>query len=61
MEIMDGYCTAQILRKNNFNGKIVVMTGNDKIKNSTYIELFDEILIKPFDNNSLLEIIKKII
>lgn len=61
MEIMDGYCTAQILRKNNFNGKIVVMTGNDKIKNSKYIELFDEILIKPFDNNSLLEIIKKII
>jgi len=61
MEIMDGYCTAQILRKNNFNGKIVVMTGNDKIKNSSYIELFDDILIKPFDNNSLLEIIKKLI
>jgi signal transduction histidine kinase len=61
MELMDGYCTAQILRKNNFNGKIVVMTGNDKIKNSSYIELFDDILIKPFDNNSLLEIIKKLI
>jgi signal transduction histidine kinase/CheY-like chemotaxis protein len=61
MELMDGYCTAQILRKNNFNGKIIVMTGNDKIKNSSYIELFDDILIKPFDSNSLLEIIKKLI
>lgn len=61
MEIMDGYCTAQILRNNNFNGKIVVMTGNDKIKNSSYIELFDDILIKPFDNYSILEIIKKLI
>jgi len=63
MEIMDGYCTARILRKNNYIGKIIVMTGNDKIKNSTYNstynELFDDILIKPFDNNSLLEIIKK--
>jgi signal transduction histidine kinase/CheY-like chemotaxis protein len=61
MEFMDGYCTAQILRKNNYKGKIVVMTGNDKIKNSSYIELFDDILIKPFDNNLLLEIIKKLI
>lgn len=61
MEFMDGYCTAQILKKNNFNGKIVVMTGNDKIKNSSYIELFDNILIKPFDNYSILEIIKKLI
>jgi signal transduction histidine kinase/CheY-like chemotaxis protein len=59
MEIMDGYCTARILRKNNYVGKIIVMTGNDKIKNSIYNELFDDILIKPFDNNSLLEIIKK--
>lgn len=60
MEFMDGYCTAKILRKNNFQGKIIVMTGDDKIKTSTLIDLFDGILIKPFDNNSLLEIIKKI-
>jgi signal transduction histidine kinase/CheY-like chemotaxis protein len=61
MELMDGYCTAQILRKNNYQGKLIVMTGNDKIKNSAYVEFFDSILIKPFDNNSLLEIIKKLI
>lgn len=61
MEFMDGYCTAQILRKNNYLGKIVVMTGNNNIKNSIYIKLFDDILIKPFDNYSLIEIIKKLI
>jgi signal transduction histidine kinase len=59
MQFMDGYCTAKILRKNNFSGKIIIMTGDDKIKSSTLIDLFDGILIKPFDNNSLLEIIKK--
>jgi len=59
MDFMDGYCTAKILRKNNFYGKIIIMTGDDKIKNSALIDLFDGILIKPFDNNSLLEIIKK--
>jgi len=59
MNVLDGYCTAKILRENNFKGKIIVTTGDDKIKINLYTELFDDILIKPFDNLSLLSIIKK--
>lgn len=48
----------KIIRRKSYNGKIIIMTSNLSIKINKI--LFDDILIKPFNENDILEKIKNI-
>ena len=48
----------KILRRKSYNGKIIIMTSDLTIKIDKI--LFDDILIKPFNENDILEKIKNI-
>lgn len=63
---IDGSTAAKIIKKNNFKGAIIATTGNimAKTENRTGLDrnkynCFDEIIIKPFDDTIILNVLKK--
>ena len=60
MPVINGYDTTKIIRSNGYNGHIVAATGNIITKDSHEdIAHFDDIIIKPFDDFVIMNIIKK--
>lgn len=66
MKGIDGCTASKIIRKNGFNGSIIATTGNILLKaeNKDFIGLeiyniFDDIIIKPFDNIAILKVLRK--
>ncbi len=57
MKGIDGIYTSKILRKNNFIGNIIATTGNHEINLDKTI--FNDIMIKPFDDNNIIDIFQK--
>jgi signal transduction histidine kinase len=60
MGSIDGYSASKIIRDNGYKNIIIACTGNEttKLVINNYI-YFDDILIKPFDDNNLLHILSK--
>lgn len=63
---INGCTTSKIIKSNNFNGKIIATTGNilskdenKKIDNSENYNYFDEVIIKPFDDQIVLKVLRK--
>lgn len=62
---IDGCTTSKIIKNNKYNGKIVATTGNILTKKenegfgyNNYCKYFDDVIIKPFDDNIVLKILK---
>lgn len=60
MGSIDGYSATKIIRDNGYKNIIIACTGNEttKLVVDNYV-YFDDILIKPFDDNNLLNILSK--
>jgi signal transduction histidine kinase len=60
MEILDGYSTTKIIRNNGYTNIIIATTGDETttIKKNNFV-YFDEILIKPFDETNIINILLK--
>jgi len=60
METIDGYSATKIIRDNNYSNIVIATTGNENtqliINNYVY---FDGVLIKPFDDTQILNILSK--
>lgn len=63
---IDGCTTCKIIKKNGFNGKIVATTGNilsidenKEFENTDCYKYFDDIIIKPFDDQIVIKTLKK--
>ena len=63
---IDGCTTSKIIKNNGYSGKIIATTGNimsyseNRIyDNCDYYKNFDDIMIKPFDDQSVLKILKR--
>lgn len=57
MKGIDGIITSKILRKNNYTGKIIAATGNHEfIIDKT---IFNDFIIKPFDDNNIIDLFQK--
>ena len=60
METIDGYSATKIIRDNGYSNIVIATTGNENtqlVKNN-YV-YFDGILIKPFDDTQILNILSK--
>jgi signal transduction histidine kinase/CheY-like chemotaxis protein len=60
METIDGYSATKIIRDNNYSNIVIATTGNENtqlIKNN-YV-YFDGVLLKPFDDTQILNILSK--
>ena len=62
---IDGCTTSKIIRNNGFLGKIVATTGNiltrtenKEFGNCDFYKQFDDIIIKPFDDQLVLKTLK---
>jgi CheY-like chemotaxis protein len=62
MEILDGYSTTKIIKDNGYKNIIIATTGDENVQTikNDYI-YFDDILIKPFDESNLVNILSKFI
>lgn len=56
---IDGITTSRLLRKNNYNRKIIAATGNHELNLDLDKTIFNDKIIKPFDNNTILDIFHK--
>ena len=62
MEILDGYSTTKIIKDNGYKNIVIATTGDENVQilKNDYI-YFDDILIKPFDESNLVNILSKFI
>ena len=62
MEILDGYSTTKIIKDNGYKNIIIATTGDENVQivKNNYV-YFDDVLIKPFDESNLVNILSKFI
>jgi signal transduction histidine kinase len=66
MNGIDGCTASKIIKKNGFVGKIVATTGNilamkenKSVSGNTVFDCFDQVMIKPFDDKTVLKTLKQ--
>ncbi len=62
METLDGYSTTKIIKDNGYKNIVIATTGDENVQiiKNNYL-YFDDILIKPFDESNLINILSKFI